>query len=57
MPYPAAQRRIADRLPGDALARQRDDYRERPDPHFRTHGPRTRREFLNLLAWNGGERA
>jgi len=37
----------------DRVARERDDYRERPDPAFLTHGPRTRREFLNLLAWGG----
>lgn len=29
----------------------------RLDPHFRTYGPRTPRQFLNLLAWNGGARA
>ena len=32
------------------------DYRERADPTFLTHGPKTRREFLNLLAWSGGSR-
>jgi hypothetical protein len=31
--------------------------RERPDPHFRTYGPKTRRQFLHLLACNGGARA
>ena len=30
---------------------ERGEYRERPDPTFLTHGPRTRREFLNLKAW------
>jgi uncharacterized protein len=39
---------------GDAIARERTAYSERPEPHFRTYGPRTRREFLNLLAWGGG---
>ncbi len=38
-------------LPRDRVARERDDYREAPDPTFLTHGPRTRREFLNLQAW------
>jgi hypothetical protein len=41
----------------DAVARERHAYREHPEPHYRTYGPRTRREFLNLLSWNGGERA
>lgn len=41
-------------LPRDKVARERDDYRERADPAFLTYGPKTRREFLNLRAWNGG---
>ena len=41
----------------DAVARERHAYREHPEPHYRTYGPKTRREFLNLLGWNGGERA
>jgi predicted TIM-barrel fold metal-dependent hydrolase len=37
---------------GDKVALARADYRgERPDPTFVTHGPKTRREFLNLKAW------
>jgi hypothetical protein len=41
-------------LASDKVARDREEYRERPDPSFLTHGPRNRREFLNLLAWSGG---
>ena len=41
-----------DRISDDRLA-----YREHPDPHFLTYGPQTRREFINLLRWNGGSRA
>ena len=41
----------------DRIARERLAYRERPEPHYLTYGPKTRREFLNLLAWNGGSRA
>jgi len=41
----------------DALANERHAYRAHPEPHYLTHGPKTRREFLNLLSWNGGERA
>lgn len=41
----------------DAIARERHAYHERPQPHYRTYGPKTRREFLNLLRWNGGSRA
>ena len=32
----------------DRVAAARDEYRERPDPSFLTHGPRTRRQFLAL---------
>ena len=32
----------------DAVSVEREKYAERPDPHFRTYGPKTRREFLNL---------
>jgi predicted TIM-barrel fold metal-dependent hydrolase len=41
----------------DAIARERAAYSERPEPHYLTYGPRNRREFMNLLAWNGGSRA
>ena len=41
-------------LKRDAVARLRDDYRNAPDPRFLTHGPKTRREFLNLQRWSGG---
>ena len=41
----------------DRIARERAAYSERPQPHYLTYGPKTRREFLNLLAWNGGARA
>ncbi|MGH8720294.1 MAG: hypothetical protein ACREV0_15350 [Burkholderiales bacterium] len=34
----------------DRIAKDRIAYREAPNPHFRTHGPKTPREFLNLLA-------
>ncbi len=41
----------------DGISRERVAYREHPEPHFLTYGPRTRREFLNLLRWTGGSRA
>ena len=39
----------------DAVARDRGNYRERPNPAFATYGPRTRREFANFLARSGGQ--
>jgi hypothetical protein len=37
----------------DAIARERLAYLEHPEPHFETYGPKTRREFLALLARGG----
>ena len=41
----------------DRIGQERVAYREHPEPHYLTYGPKTRREFLNLLRWNGGSRA
>ena len=38
----------------DPIARQREAYRENPDPHFLTFGPKSRREFLANLKARGG---
>ena len=40
-------------LKGDAVTAARENYRNAPDPAFRTYGPKTRREFMNFLAWGG----
>jgi predicted TIM-barrel fold metal-dependent hydrolase len=39
----------------DPVARTRIEYAEHPNPSYATHGPRTRRQFLNLRAWHQGE--
>lgn len=39
----------------DAVMRKKAAYRERPNPSFATYGPRTRREFVNLLKRSGGQ--
>ncbi len=39
----------------DHIATQRAEYRQAPTPHFRTYGPRTRREFLHLHAWQNAK--
>ena len=49
--YPVPKDVLEKHLAKDRVAKWRDDYRERPDPSFLTHGPKTRREFLNLRAW------
>jgi hypothetical protein len=56
-PYGISAEEMKLRARRDSVAAERLAYRERPEPHFRTRGPKTRREFLNLLGWNGGARA
>src|ERR1700704_2949374 len=38
----------------DRIARERSAYLENPEPHFRTYGPKTRREFLRYLRLSAG---
>ena len=54
--YPVAEELLKKHLARDRVARERESYRERQDPTFLTHGPKTRREFLNLCAWSGQTR-
>lgn len=54
-PYALSPADIQRRNQGDAVAQSRLAYSERPNPSFATYGPRTRREFLNLRRWRGGE--
>jgi predicted TIM-barrel fold metal-dependent hydrolase len=51
--YPVPGDVLDRHLAKDRVARLREDYRNDPDPSFLTHGPRNRREFLNLLRWSG----
>jgi uncharacterized protein len=52
--YPVPEDVLKSKLGGDRVAKARADYREQPDPSFVTYGPKTRRQFLNLLARGGG---
>ena len=49
--YPVAPDVVKKHVRQDKVALQRQEYRERSDPAFVTYGPKTRREFLNLLSW------
>jgi predicted TIM-barrel fold metal-dependent hydrolase len=49
--YRLAEDVLRKHLPRDRVARERETYREAPDPSFATYGPRTRRELLTLRAW------
>lgn len=41
-------------LGSDAVQAARADYAPVADPHYRTYGPTTRREFMNLIRWTDG---
>jgi predicted TIM-barrel fold metal-dependent hydrolase len=53
-PYGIPADEIKQRLASDRLAGARLAYRENPEPTFLTYGPRTRREFLDLIRLRGG---
>ncbi|GJM09446.1 MAG: hypothetical protein DHS20C11_17220 [Lysobacteraceae bacterium] len=48
-PYGIDIDEVKRRAANDVLARDRLAYTERQDPHFLTYGPKTRRQFLDLL--------
>jgi predicted TIM-barrel fold metal-dependent hydrolase len=56
-PYKISADKVKKYARRDPIAHERIAYREHPEPHYLTYGPKTRREFLNLLSWNGGSRA
>ncbi len=53
-PYHVSLADVSERTAADRIANRRRAYRHMPDPHFRTYGPKNRREFLNLMKWGGG---
>jgi hypothetical protein len=56
-PYGISAAEVRKRANRDRISQERRAYLENPEPHYLTYGPKTRREFLNLLSWNGGSRA
>ena len=54
-PYKISVEEMRQRAAGDKIARARLAYEPHADPHFLTYGPKTRREFLQLLAMQGGK--
>ncbi len=53
-PYGLDVEEVLKRARKDAIEHRRLGYRERPDPHFQTFGPKTRREFLANRKARGG---
>jgi len=54
-PYRLAADELRKYTERDSVAQSKLEYAERANPSYMTHGPRTRREFLNLRAWHAGE--
>ena len=52
-PYGIDAGEVRLRAGGDAISRRRDNYYGDRDPSFITYGPKTRREFLTLMKWQG----
>jgi hypothetical protein len=46
--YGIAAAEVRKVIASDKVSREKRDYAENPQPHFRTYGPKTRREFLAL---------
>lgn len=55
VPYGISVEEVLRSASRDSLASRRDNYRDHPQPHFATYGPKTRREFFKLLDMNGGK--
>jgi hypothetical protein len=53
-PYQISVTEVLRRASHDTIAHRRLAYREDPEPHFLTFGPKTRREFRRLLRLQGG---
>ncbi|MDH3316197.1 MAG: amidohydrolase [Gammaproteobacteria bacterium] len=56
-PYRVESAEVLKRARSDEVYRQRLDYRQTPNPHYLTYGPKTRRAFLRLRRLSGGQPA
>ncbi|MDZ7642861.1 MAG: amidohydrolase family protein [Woeseiaceae bacterium] len=57
VPYGIDAGEIRLRASSDSISQRRQNYLNDPDPAYVTYGPKTRREFLNLMRWNGNQPA
>jgi hypothetical protein len=53
-PYGISPEEIRRRTASDRVAGIKQAYLEDPDPSFASYGPKTRREFFDLLRLKGG---
>jgi hypothetical protein len=54
VPYRISAEEVKLRAKADRISTARAEYREHRNPSFATHGPKTRREFFNLLRSGAG---
>jgi uncharacterized protein len=50
-PYQIDAAELTKFLAKDQIAGNKQNYLNNPQPHFKTYGPKTRREFFNLMSW------
>ena len=55
--YAISAEEVKKHIRADHVAQERYAYLEHPEPRYLTYGPKTRREFFNLLRWSGGSRS
>jgi hypothetical protein len=51
LPYQIDEAEIRALTANDFVASEKLAYQQDPQPSFLTHGPKTRREFMNFLKW------
>jgi predicted TIM-barrel fold metal-dependent hydrolase len=57
VPYQISADEVKLRASADRVRQQKANYMNRPNPTFATYGPKTRRQFFDLLRLNGGQRS
>ena len=57
VPYKISADEVQLRAGADKIQRLRANYQNNPNPRFATYGPKTRRQFFNLLRRQGGQPA
>lgn len=57
VPYQISADEVKLRASADRVRQQKANYMNRPNPTFATYGPKTRRQFFDLLRLNGGRRS
>lgn len=50
-PYAISIDEVQQHMRKDKISVAKQNYLNQPDPHFKTYGPKTRREFLNFKRW------